>query len=57
MSRISDSVLARGGNRREEISHRKLVEIGAQLGMEANKIELIANFGPAPEPATVLLPR
>jgi Zn-dependent peptidase ImmA (M78 family) len=50
-------VLALEAYRREKISHRKLVEIGAKLGVEINEIELIlTRLGLDQEPAEVLLP-
>lgn len=50
-------VLALEAYRREKISHRKLVEIGSKLGVQAGEIQLIlAKLGLDDEPAGVLLP-
>jgi Zn-dependent peptidase ImmA (M78 family) len=50
-------VLALEAYRREKISHRKLVEIGSTLGVQAGEIQLIlAKLGLDDEPAGVLLP-
>jgi hypothetical protein len=49
--------LALEAYRREKISHRKLVEIGSTLGVQAGEIQLIlAKLGLDDEPAGVLLP-
>ncbi len=50
-------VLALEAYRRDKISHRKLVEIGTELGVEADEIDLILDkLGLDQAPAAVLLP-
>jgi Zn-dependent peptidase ImmA (M78 family)/transcriptional regulator with XRE-family HTH domain len=50
-------VLALEALRREKISHRKLVEIGGKLGVQASEIEqILAKLGLNEEPSEVLLP-
>ena len=50
-------VLALEAYRREKISHRKLVEIGSQLGVEGSELErILTRLGLDQEPAAVLPP-